>query len=87
MRISTPEFISLMAMLVATVAISIDGMLPALPDMAAQLTPHSPNQAQLILSSFIVGMALGTFVMGPLSDSFGRKKIISLKQEKNTDDQ
>jgi DHA1 family bicyclomycin/chloramphenicol resistance-like MFS transporter len=76
MRISTPEFISLMAMLVATVAISIDGMLPALPDMAAQLTPHSPNQAQLILSSFIVGMALGTFVMGPLSDSFGRKNII-----------
>ncbi|MGB1154826.1 MAG: hypothetical protein ACPG4F_11675 [Paracoccaceae bacterium] len=71
MRISTPEFIALMAMLVATVALSIDGMLPALPQIAAQLSPESPNQAQLILSSFVVGMALGTFVMGPLSDSFG----------------
>ena len=75
-RISTPEFIALMAMLVATVALSIDGMLPALPHIAAQLSPESPNQAQLILSSFVVGMALGTFVMGPLSDSFGRKRII-----------
>ena len=30
MRISTAEFVAIMAMLVATVAISIDGMLPAL---------------------------------------------------------
>ena len=65
-----------MAMLVATVALSIDGMLPALPHIATQLSPESPNQAQLILSSFVVGMALGTFFMGPLSDSFGRKRII-----------
>jgi DHA1 family bicyclomycin/chloramphenicol resistance-like MFS transporter len=76
MRISTPEFIALMAMLVATVALSIDAMLPALPNIALELTPNNTNQAQLILSSFILGMALGTFVMGPLSDSFGRKNII-----------
>jgi len=76
MRISTPEFISLMAMLVATVAISIDAMLPALPDIALQLTTENPNQVQLILSTFIGGMALGTLVVGPLSDSFGRKNII-----------
>ena len=76
MRISTPEFIALMAMLVATVALSIDAMLPALPDIALELTPNNTNQAQLILSSFILGMALGTLVMGPLSDSFGRKNII-----------
>jgi DHA1 family bicyclomycin/chloramphenicol resistance-like MFS transporter len=76
MRISTPEFIALMAMLVATVALSIDAMLPALPNIALELTPNHTNQAQLILSSFILGMALGTFVMGPLSDSFGRKNII-----------
>ena len=35
MRISTPEFIALMAMVVATVALSIDAMLPALPNIAA----------------------------------------------------
>jgi MFS transporter, DHA1 family, multidrug resistance protein len=76
MRISTTEFIALMAMLVATVALSIDALLPALPDIAEQLIPQKPNQAQLVLSAFIVGMALGTFFTGPLSDSFGRKKII-----------
>jgi len=76
MRISTPEFIALMAMLVATVAISIDAMLPALPDIAAQLTPERPNNAQLILSTFIVGMSVGTLIAGPLSDSFGRKTVI-----------
>ena len=76
MRISTPEFISLMAMLVATVAISIDAMLPALPDIAIQLTANNPNQVQLILSTFIGGMAIGTLVVGPLSDSFGRKNVI-----------
>ena len=76
MRISTSEFIALMAMLVATVALSIDGMLPALPYIASELSPENPNRAQLVLSSFVVGMALGTFLMGPLSDSFGRKTII-----------
>jgi len=65
-----------MAMLVATVALSIDALLPALPDIAKQLIPNEPNQAQLVLSAFIVGMALGTFFTGPLSDSFGRKKIL-----------
>jgi len=76
MRISTPEFISLMAMLVATVAISIDALLPALPDITLQLTTNNHNQVQLILSTFIVGMSVGTLVVGPLSDSFGRKNII-----------
>jgi len=76
MRISTTEFISLMAMLVATVALSIDALLPALPDISQELTSSNPNKAQLVLSTFIIGMAFGTFVTGPLSDSFGRKKII-----------
>ncbi|MDN5788137.1 MFS transporter [Pseudorhodobacter sp.] len=70
------EFIALIAMLFATVAFSIDSMLPALPSIAAELTPDAPNTAQLILTSFVLGMGLGTFVAGPLSDSFGRRRII-----------
>ena len=76
MRISTIEFVAIMAMLVATVAISIDGMLPALTIIADELTPLRPNNSQLILSSFVAGMAVGTLVVGPLSDSYGRKPII-----------
>ena len=76
MRISTTEFVAIMAMLVATVAISIDGMLPALTIIADELTPLRPNNAQMILSSFVAGMAAGTLIVGPLSDSYGRKPII-----------
>lgn len=75
-RLPLPEFIALMAMLFATIAFSIDAMLPALPEIAAELTPGDPNRAQLILTSFVLGMGIGTFVTGPLSDSFGRRRMI-----------
>lgn len=75
-RLALPEFIALMAMLFATIAFSIDAMLPALPEIAAELVPADPNRAQLILTSFVLGMGLGTFIAGPLSDSYGRRTII-----------
>lgn len=75
-RLSQPEFIALIAMNFALVAFSIDSMLPALPEIAQALTPDAPNRAQLVLTSFVLGMGLGTLVTGPLSDSFGRKPII-----------
>ncbi|TAG16514.1 MAG: MFS transporter, partial [Rhodobacterales bacterium] len=67
-----------MAMLFATIAISIDAMLPALPDIAAELSPAAPNAAQLVVTSFVLGMGIGTLFAGPLSDAFGRKRIIML---------
>ncbi len=75
-RLSMPEFIALMGMMFATIAFSIDAMLPALPDIAEELTPDRPTLAQLILTSFVLGMGLGTFFAGPLSDAFGRKPVI-----------
>ena len=75
-RISQTEFIALMAMLAATVAFSIDAMLPALPEIGAELSPNALNNAQLILTSFVFGMGLGTFITGPLSDTFGRKPVM-----------
>jgi MFS transporter, DHA1 family, multidrug resistance protein len=76
--VSQVEFVALMAMLFATIAISIDAMLPALPDIAATLTPDAPNAAQLVVTSFVFGMGIGTLFAGPLSDRFGRKRIIML---------
>ena len=75
-RLSMPEFIALIAMLFATIAFSIDAMLPALPEIAATLTPLDPNKAQLIVTSFVLGMGIGTLFAGPLSDSFGRRNVI-----------
>lgn len=70
------EFVALIAMLFATVAFSIDAMLPALPDIARELSPDAPNLAQLVITSFVLGMGIGILFAGPISDAFGRKPVI-----------
>ncbi|QPM89564.1 MFS transporter [Pseudooceanicola algae] len=70
------EFVGLMAVLMATVAFSIDSMLPALTDIAQELTPDNFNNVQLVLSSFMIGMGAGTLFTGPLSDWLGRKTVM-----------
>lgn len=77
-QMSRTEFVALMAMLFATIAFSIDAMLPGLPQIGEELSPGDLNLAQLILTSFLAGMGIGTFVTGPLSDAFGRKPVIML---------
>ncbi len=75
-QLGQTEFIALIAMLFATIAFSIDSMLPALPQIAAELTPDNVNAAQLIITSFVLGMGVGTFFAGPISDAVGRKPVI-----------
>jgi len=70
------EFVAMMAVLISSVAFSIDAMLPALPRIAADLTPQAVNRAQMVLTSFVLGLGIGTFVAGPLADRFGRKATI-----------
>ncbi len=75
-RLSLPEFVALTGMMFATVAFSIDAMLPAMTEIANEISPDAPNRAQLIITSFVLGMGVGTLFTGPLSDSFGRKNVI-----------
>lgn len=75
-RLSQGEFIALIAMLFATIAFSIDAMLPAEPAIAAAFTPDDPNRAKLVVGAFFLGMGIGTFLSGPLSDAFGRKRVM-----------
>ncbi len=74
--LSQGEFVALIAALFATIAISIDAMLPALPEIAVTLSPDAVNRAQLVVTSFVFGMGLGTLFVGPLADAFGRKPVI-----------
>ncbi|WP_347266047.1 multidrug effflux MFS transporter [Paracoccus sp. (in: a-proteobacteria)] len=76
-RQTLPEFIAMLALIYAVIAFSIDSMLPALPEIAAELTPENVNRAQLVLTSFVGGMGLGLLVAGPISDSLGRKPVIT----------
>lgn len=70
------EFIALVAMLTALVAMSIDTMLPAVGIMASDLHAAHPNDRQFIVLAFFGGMMIGTLIFGPVSDSVGRKPAI-----------
>ncbi len=71
-----PEFIALMGIMFATVAFSIDAMLPAMDEIAAELAPEEPQRAQLVITVFVLGMGIGTLFTGPLSDALGRRPVI-----------
>ena len=70
------EFIVLVALLNAMVAMSIDTMLPAIGLIATELGARHATDQQLIITLFFAGMTIGTLVWGPLSDSTGRKPAI-----------
>jgi MFS transporter, DHA1 family, multidrug resistance protein len=70
------EFVALVALTTSMVAMSIDTMLPALGEIAAELTPPNPNDRQLVLTTFFAGLSVGQLVYGPLSDAIGRKRAL-----------
>ncbi len=72
----TREFTILMASLMSVVAISIDAFLPALGIVGQDLKLQNPNHAQYLIGFIFLGMALGQLVCGPLSDAWGRKKVL-----------
>lgn len=71
--LSRPEFIALMAALMALNALAIDVMLPALPYMGEALGVVSENERQYVVSSYMLGMGIAVLAFGPLSDRFGRR--------------
>lgn len=59
--------------LVALGPLTIDMYLPALPSIADELSVSS-SVAQLTLTGTLAGLALGQLLVGPLSDSLGRRR-------------
>ena len=71
-----PEFIAIMAAMMALNALAIDMMLPALDQIRDDLRVVGANHQQLVVTSYFVGFALGQLFMGPLSDRFGRRSVL-----------
>ncbi|WP_240687359.1 multidrug effflux MFS transporter [Amycolatopsis suaedae] len=70
---NTARYVLILGGLSAFAPLSIDMYLPALPAMTTDL--HSnPSTLQLTLAGFIVGLAIGQLVLGPLSDALGRRR-------------
>jgi DHA1 family bicyclomycin/chloramphenicol resistance-like MFS transporter len=70
------EFVILCACLMAINALSIDPMLPALPAIGQDLKVPHPNDRQLIISVYFLGLGVGSLLFGVLSDRFGRKRVL-----------
>ena len=70
------EFVIIVSMMMSLTALSIDAMLPALPQIGRDLSVATPNDRQLVVSLFFLGLAVGQLFFGPLSDKTGRKPAI-----------
>ena len=75
-RQSTTEYIALIALLISIGAMGTDLMLPALDVIGLELAVANENDVHLIVTAFFLGMAAGQLLVGPLSDSIGRKPVI-----------
>ncbi|MDP2698597.1 multidrug effflux MFS transporter [Thalassospira sp.] len=70
------EFVTLMALTIGLVALSIDNLLPAFGPIAADYAVANSNDVQMLIYVFMIGFAVMQIVYGPLADSFGRKPVL-----------
>ena len=68
----TPGLLVVLALLSALAPFATDLYLPAFPRMTVDLATDA-TQVQLTLTAFLVGVAAGQLVFGPLSDRWGRR--------------
>nr|WP_319449499.1 MULTISPECIES: multidrug effflux MFS transporter [unclassified Mycobacterium] len=70
---SRVKMIVVLGLLVALGPLTIDMYLPALPRIADEFSVSS-SVVQLTLTGTLAGLALGQLIVGPLSDSLGRRR-------------
>src|SRR5216683_1601605 len=68
------EFVIVIASIMALNPLAMDMMLPALPNISSAFHIAVANRPQMVLSIFLFGV--DQFVMGPLSDRFGRRPVL-----------
>ncbi len=69
-------FVGMTAALMATNALAIDSMLPALPQIGDALGITEPNDRQWILTAYLLGFGAAQIVYGTISDRYGRRAVL-----------
>ncbi len=76
-RLGPIEFVTLVSMILAVGALSIDLMLPAFSDMRTDFGLAADSTAVTgVVSAFLFGLAAGQIPYGPLADRYGRKPML-----------
>ena len=71
-----PEFVALIAMMMALNALAIDAMLPALPAIGDALGVVEENGRQWVITAYLLGFGSAQIIYGPLADRYGRKPVL-----------
>jgi MFS transporter, DHA1 family, multidrug resistance protein len=71
-----PEFVALIAMMMALNALAIDMMLPALPAIGGALGVATENSRQWVITAYLLGFGGAQLIYGPLADRYGRKPVL-----------
>src|SRR5262245_7475625 len=66
---------ALLGLLTAFGPVATDMYIPSLPEIG-RLLGASASDVQLTLSAYLVGIAIGQIIYGPLSDRYGRKPVL-----------
>lgn len=70
------QFVAFIAAVMATNALAIDAMLPALPEIADSFGLPDVLQTQWVLTAYLLGFGVAQIVYGTLSDRYGRKPVL-----------
>lgn len=74
-KLNTTWIIALLCLITSMGRFVMDNYLPSLPAIAAALQ-ISENSVQLTLTLYMLGFGISQLIYGPLSDRYGRKKIL-----------
>lgn len=74
--IGAREFVAMMAATMSLQALAVDVMLPALGMIARDLGVSNPNHRQLVVGVFLVAAGVGSLLPGPVSDRYGRRRVL-----------